>query len=45
MKFYLLEQPDWPTAEIDVLNQTISSKNGMYYIYDYNIPNKGFFRY
>ena len=32
-------------AEIDVLNQTISSKNGMYYIYDYNIPNKGFFRY
>ena len=32
-------------ADIDIFNYTISEEAGQYYIYDYNIPSNGYFRY
>lgn len=33
-------------AEISLIsNQSISEENGFYYIYDYNVPSRGFYRY
>lgn len=33
-------------AEISLISsQTISEENGFYYIYDYNVPSRGFYRY
>lgn len=32
-------------ADIDIFNYTIAEENGQYYIYDYNIPSSGYFRY
>lgn len=32
-------------AEIEITNNSISEDNGFYYIYDYNVPARGFFRY
>ena len=32
-------------ADINIFNYTISEEAGQYYIYDYNIPSNGYFRY
>lgn len=32
-------------GEINILNNTIQEENGRYFIYDYNVPNQGYFRY
>ena len=32
-------------ADLDIENYSITEENGMYIVYDYNVPNCGYFRY